>query len=81
LSVKLESALAKLQDAHTTQDIATINTAMAELNTAFQSASQDIYNAANNGNAGAANQSSGTPLLPRRHPKRNATDVDFKEVK
>jgi molecular chaperone DnaK len=78
---QLESSLAKLKDAHKAQDIATITTAMAELNTAFQSVSQDIHNAANNGNATAANQSSGTPLLPRRYPKRNATDVDFKEVK
>jgi molecular chaperone DnaK len=78
---QLESALAKLKDAHKAQDIATITTAMAELNTAFQSVSQDIYNAANSGNAGATNPSGPSSPTPDPTPKSDATDIDFEEVK
>ena len=41
----IETALAKLKEAHKTQDIDTIDTAINELNTAFHAASQDMYNA------------------------------------
>ena len=41
----IESALNKLKDAHKAQDIAAIDAAMNEVNTAFQAASQDMYNA------------------------------------
>ena len=82
----IENALAKLKDAHKSQDIPAIDNAMKELNDAFHAASQDMYNAANaqggaagassantNANAGAnnANSDSGD----------NVSDVDFEEVK
>ena len=41
----IEGALGKLKDAHKAQDIAAIDTAMAELNNALQAAAQDLYNA------------------------------------
>jgi molecular chaperone DnaK len=41
----IESALGRLKDAHKAQDIAGIDAAMAEVNTAFQAASQEMYNA------------------------------------
>jgi molecular chaperone DnaK len=57
----IEAALAKLKEAHKMQDIAAIDTTLAELNTAWTAASQDIYNAqqasgssADGGDAGAA---------------------------
>ncbi|MDR3327582.1 MAG: molecular chaperone DnaK [Prevotellaceae bacterium] len=43
----IEAALQKLKDAHKTQDIAGIDAATTELNTVFQAASQDMYNAQN----------------------------------
>ena len=80
----IETALNKLKEAHTSQDIAGIDAAMAELNSVFQAASQEMYNAQNaqggaqpgpdfgqqtGGNAGNNKQDGGV------------TDVDFEEVK
>ncbi len=39
----IEAALTKLKEAHASQDAAAIDTAMNELNTAWQAASQEIY--------------------------------------
>ena len=41
----IEDALKKLKEAHASKDIAAIDTAMNELNTVFQAASQEMYNA------------------------------------
>ena len=75
----IEAALGKLKDAHKAQDIAAIDTAMNELNTAFHAASQDMYNAAQqqggaaqDPNAGAGNSGSNND---------NVQDADFEEVK
>ena len=80
----IETALNKLKEAHKAQDIAGIDAAMAELNSVFQAASQEMYNAQNaqggaqpgpdfgqqaGGNAGNNKQDGGV------------TDVDFEEVK
>ena len=76
----IEGALGKLKDAHKAQDIAAIDTAMAELNNALQAAAQDLYNAQgqqadsqNAGNAQADNNSN--------KGDGGVTDVDFEEVK
>ncbi len=77
----IESALEKLKEAHKSQDIAAIDTAMKEINDAWQAASQDIYNAtqsaaqegAPGGDAGQANNTGqGTD---------DVTDVNYEEVK
>ena len=80
----IETALNKLKEAHKAQDIAGIDAAMAELNSVFQAASQEMYNAQNaqggaqpgpdfgqqtGGNAGNNKQDGGV------------TDVDFEEVR
>ncbi len=74
----IEAALGKLKDAHKSQDLAAIDAAMGELNTVFQAASQDMYNAAGGaqGEPAADNANSG-------QGKRDGevTDVDFEEVK
>ncbi|MCC8146997.1 MAG: molecular chaperone DnaK, partial [Bacteroidales bacterium] len=41
----IEAALSKLKEAHKAQDIAGIDAGMAEVNAAFQAASQEMYNA------------------------------------
>ncbi len=41
----IETALTKLKDAHKNQDIASIDSAMAEMNTAWTAASEEIYKA------------------------------------
>ncbi len=79
----IEDALEKLKEAHKSQDIETIDKAMEEMNTVFQAASQDIYNAQNaqqqqpgsepNAQAGGESQKSSGD--------EEVTDVDFEEVK
>ncbi len=81
----IETALGKLKEAHKNADVAAIDTAIAELNAAWQAASQDIYaqqqaqgaasaqNAAQQqaqGDAGAADNGASQP-----------EDVEFEEVK
>ena len=87
----IEAALTKLKEAHKTQDIASIETALNELNTVWQAASQDIYNATQAQGGGAANPFEN---MPGGDPFANASnasapdngsnevkDVDFEEVK
>ncbi len=81
----VEAALTKLKDAHKAQDVAAIDTATNELNTAFQAISQDLYNAQNAQQGGQAGpqdfggqQSGGSQSSS---PQGDVTDVDFEEVK
>lgn len=74
----IEDALATLKDAHKTGEVDAIKPAMETLNTAFQAASQDMYNAAQEEGgaegapeAGAEGEASGD---------EEVTDVDFEEV-
>ncbi len=79
----IEAALGKLKEAHKAQDIPAIDNAMNELNTAFQAASQDMYNAAN-AQAGAQPGGDGAQQQPPHGDSPsddNVTDVDFEEVK
>ena len=75
----IESALAKLKDAHSAQDIAAIDAAIAEVNNAFQAASQDMYNAQAQAQQGP--QGSPNPGNAGGNNGDNITDVDFEEVK
>ncbi len=79
----IESALNRLKEAHKAQDLSGIDSAMAEVNTAFQAASQDMYNAANaqgaQPNADAGQQSG--PQDDNTQQGDDVTDVDFEEVK
>ena len=80
----IESALTKLKDAHQKQDIAEIDAAMNELQTAFQTASQDMYNAA--GGAQGPQGPQGGAQGPQGgaqggNNQGDVTDVDFEEVK
>jgi len=75
----IEDALAKLKEAHKAQDLAAIDTSMAELNTIFQAASEEMYAAAN-----AQGAPQGEPQADAGAPKSDedeVTDVDFEEVK
>ena len=78
---QIETALGKLKDAHKAQDLAAIDTAIAELNNVFQAASQDLYNA-QNAQAGGAGQPSGNASAGNAsNNDGGVTDVDFEEVK
>ena len=76
----IEGALGKLKDAHKAQDIAAIDTAMAELNNALQAAAQDLYNAQGQQ---AGSQKAGNAQADNNSNKGDGgvTDVDFEEVK
>jgi len=80
----IESGLSKLKDAHKAQDIAGIDAAMAEINNAFQAASQDIYNAqqqAGGGNPQDFGQQDPNAGGNQGGNDGSVTDVDFEEVK
>jgi molecular chaperone DnaK len=51
----IEAALGKLKEAHKAQDLSAIDAATAELNSVWQSASQDLYNAMNAQQGGTGN--------------------------
>lgn len=77
---EIEAALGKLKEAHKAQDIAGIDAATNELNTVFQAASQDLYNAqAQQGAQADPNQGAGSSSQSGKDD--NVTDVDFEEVK
>lgn len=74
----IEDALAALKEAHKTGEVDQIKPAMDNLNTAFQAASQDMYNAANaEGGAEGAGPDAGADT---GGGDEEVTDVDFEEV-
>ena len=86
----IESALNALKDAHKAQDLAAIDKAMAELNTAFQAASAQMYQqsgaqgqpgagAGFNGGAQGGPQNGGSQS--NTSSSDNVQDADFEEVK
>ena len=85
----IEGALNKLKEAHKAQDIAGIDAAMAELNSVFQAASQDMSNAQGGGAQGGpqadpnfgGQQAGGNAGSSNNSKDGNVTDVDFEEVK
>lgn len=81
----IEAALNKLKEAHKSQDVAAIDAAMTELNTVFQAASQEMYNAQAGGAQGGQQADpnfGGQQANPNNGGgKDNVTDVDFEEVK
>ena len=82
----IEATLGKLKDAHKAQDIAGIDAATAELNSAWQAASQDIYSAQQSAGSAQANPGAGATSGSAnagagQNGSDNVTDVDFEEVK
>ena len=77
----IEDALNKLKEAHKAQDIEAINAAIEELNTVFQAASQDIYNAQAQEQAGQPGPDAGAQGGQQTKADDEVTDVDFEEVK
>ncbi len=79
----LEKAAEELKNAHKNRDMAGIDTAMAHLNTLWQSASEEMYKQSQAGpqpgqpgDAGAQQQQG-----PKGSGNDEVTDVDFEEVK
>ena len=84
----IESALTELKAAHSARNVQQIDAAMAKINAAWQSASEDMYKAQQQagGNPGAGfdpNNMGGNPNAGQQggNPQDNVTDVDYEEVK
>ena len=79
----IENALQQLKDAHKSGDLAAIDTAIAALNTAWQTASQQMYQGAQAGpQPGQDNPFTGGQQTQQGAPKDdNIQDADFEEVK
>jgi molecular chaperone DnaK len=76
----IEAALNRLRDAHKSQDIAQIDTALAEMNNAWTAASEDMYKATQDGGGqpGGNGQQGGNPGADAGE---HVTDAEFEEVK
>jgi len=77
----IEAALNKLRDAHKSQDVARIDAALAEMNTAWTAASEDMYKATQNtgGQANGNGQQGGSTA--GTNAGEHVTDAEFEEVK
>ncbi|MEO6820854.1 MAG: molecular chaperone DnaK [Ginsengibacter sp.] len=82
----IESALEKLKTAHKSQDIASIDTSVAELNAAWTAASEEMYKATQetgangDGQPDAGQQQQGDENASA-NTNDNVTDAEFEEVK
>src|SRR5690242_10194529 len=79
----IEAALNKLKDAHKNQDVAAIDAATAEMNTAWTAASEEMYKATQgqpqgDGQANAGGEPQGAESNAGGD---NVTDAEFEEVK
>ncbi|MBN3036348.1 MAG: molecular chaperone DnaK [Bacteroidales bacterium] len=81
----IEDALATLKEAHKNRDLTGVDAAMNQLNSAWQAASQEMYNATQQsaaGQQGGPQQgSSGSQQEGGKSGTDEVTDVDFEEVK
>jgi molecular chaperone DnaK len=79
----IESALAKLKEAHKSQDIPQIDAAVAEINTAWTAASEEMYKATQGAGAQPGDQASANAEGQTNSDKNaeNVTDAEFEEVK
>ena len=77
----IEGALAKLKEAHKNQDVAAIDTAIAELNTAWQAASQDLYAAQQAQQQAQGGAQPGADAGQQGGAQAQPEDVEFEEVK
>lgn len=72
----IEEVLTRLKDAHAAQDADACETLVAELNTVFGTASEEMYKAAQDAQAGGPDASGNGATADAE-----VTDVDFEEVK
>jgi molecular chaperone DnaK len=75
----IEDALAELKKEFDAKNVENLEPAMEKLNTVFQAASQEMYNAANAG-GGEGNEGQSSTSTEETNPQDEVTDVDFEEV-
>ena len=77
----IEAALSKLKEAHKSQDVAQIDAAMTEINTAWTAASEDMYKATQDGGGGQPGAEGAGQQQQHAAGSENVTDAEFEEVK
>jgi molecular chaperone DnaK len=78
----IETALAKLKEAHKAQDVDAIDKALAELNSVWQVASEEMYKNAQSSGPSQPQPDAGQPSgKDTKSGNEEVTDVDFEEVK
>jgi len=77
----IELALNKLREAHKNRDIAGIDSSMAELNSVWQAASEEMYKTTQETNQPGAEQQGQPGPDQAKASDQEVTDVDFEEVK
>jgi len=78
----IEQSLARLKEAHKSQDLNTIDKALADLNTVWQSASEEMYkNAQTSGQTTSQPGPESSQGNSKKSGSDEVTDVDFEEVK
>ncbi|MFY0625852.1 MAG: molecular chaperone DnaK [Reichenbachiella sp.] len=77
---KIEAGLEKLKEAHKSGDLASIDTAMAEMNTAWEGASQEMYAATQGAEGGAPGAEGAQGAGPEAGAESDVSDVEFEEV-
>jgi molecular chaperone DnaK len=78
----IESALEKLKEAHKSQDLAQIDAALAEMNTAWTAASEDMYKATQEAGGGQQPGGDGQQGGPSGSSQgETVTDAEYEEVK
>jgi molecular chaperone DnaK len=78
----IEAALTKLKDAHKSQDLAAIDAATAEMNTAWTAASEEMYKATQGAEANAGSEpDAGAGAQAGGAKGDNVEDAQFEEVK
>ncbi|MFO7979128.1 MAG: molecular chaperone DnaK, partial [Bacteroidales bacterium] len=75
----IEKNLEALREAHKNKDVAGIDTAMESLNTAWQAASTEMYQGAEQGEA--SQQQDPDAKKDKGKDEGDVTDVDYEEVK
>jgi molecular chaperone DnaK len=79
----IETALNKLKDAHKSQDVKAIDTAVTEMNAAWTAASEEIYKAQQGGQPGGGGFEGGGQQQQQSNAggSENVTDAEYEEVK
>ncbi len=76
----INEALDKLKDAHKSENLDAIDTAMNDMNTAWQAASQDIYQASQEAQANGEVPATENDSTSDSGESEEVTDVEFEEV-
>ena len=77
----IETGLNKLKEAHKSQDLASIETAITELNAAWTAASEDMYKATQDTGAQPQQDAGANGNANADAGADNVTDAEFEEVK